>query len=78
MEFNILANVECQFNIGEFSSHITTNLGIECKTCQSFLKGVDGKYHHIPILDLKKSFLQLCLCKEVVLIGGIRTIQVAF
>jgi len=39
---------------------------------------MDGKYHHIPIPDLKKSFLQLCLCKEVVPIGVIRIVQATF
>ncbi len=38
VELNILANKKCQFNIGEFFSRITTNLGIEHKNLSKLLK----------------------------------------
>jgi hypothetical protein len=42
VELNILANVECRLNIGEFFSQIETNLALNATTCQSFLKDMDG------------------------------------
>jgi hypothetical protein len=55
VELNILANVECRFNIVEIFSHIATNLGIECNNLSIFKKrhGWQGVYHHIPIPNLK-------------------------
>jgi len=55
-------------------------LGIECNNLSKFFKrhGWQGVYHHIPILDLKVSFLQLWLCKEVVPIRGIKIVQTTF
>jgi hypothetical protein len=58
VKFNILTNVKCRFNFGEFFSHIATNLGIECNNLSKLLKrhawhGWQGVYHCIPILDLK-------------------------
>ncbi len=63
--------------MGNFFHASQQTWALNTRTCQSFLKGMDGKYHHIPILDLEKSFLQLSLCKEVVPIWGIITIQAA-
>jgi hypothetical protein len=51
VELDILANVECQFNIGEFFSHIATNLGIEHNNLSKLLKRHGWQ---VPILDLKK------------------------
>jgi len=52
VEFNILANVECRLNIGEFFSQIETNLTLNAITCQSFLKGMDGKEFTTTYLSL--------------------------
>jgi len=53
VEFNILTSVECQFNIGEIFSHITTNLGFECNNLSKhFLKDMGGKEFTTTYLSL--------------------------
>jgi hypothetical protein len=66
MELNILANRKCRFNFGEFFSHITTNLGIDCNNLSKLLKrhGWQAVYHHIPILDLKNIIFIILLLQS--------------